>query len=136
MKRSQLNADPERVREWQQRSRASVTRKRRPISPASKAQREKVGGRSCLVCGSAEATTPAHIVDRSLGGCDDALCVVPLRVDYHHAYDAHELDLLPYLEAHGLRDEIAHAVGHLGLIGALERITGEKWAPVGMREAA
>jgi hypothetical protein len=48
----------------------------------------------------------------------------------HRAYDDHELDLLPYLEAHGLRAELGHAVTHLGLIGALQRITNVGWAPV------
>ena len=51
-------------------------------------------------------------------------------MDVHQAYDDHTLDLLPFLEAHGLRDEVAHAVGHLGLIGALERLTGERCRPV------
>ena len=41
----------------------------------------------------------------------------------HRAYDAGELDLLPYLEP-GWRAQVAHAVGHVGLIGALRRISG------------
>ena len=39
----------------------------------------------------------------------------------HCAYDSGELDLLPYLEP-AWRAQLAHAVGHVGLIGALRRI--------------
>jgi len=49
---------------------------------------------------------------------------VPLcRVPCHRAFDRGELDLLPYLEP-GWRAQLAHAVGHVGLIGALRRISG------------
>jgi hypothetical protein len=37
------------------------------------------------------------------------------------AYDRGELDLLPYLEP-GWRAQLAHPVGHVGLIGALRKI--------------
>jgi hypothetical protein len=64
------------------------------------------------------------VIPRSLGGCGDALCVVPLcRRPCHRADDSGELDLLPYLEP-GWRAQLAHAVGHVGLIGALRRISG------------
>jgi hypothetical protein len=39
------------------------------------------------------------------------------------AYDRPKLDLLPYLEP-DRRAQLAHAVGHVGLIGALRRISG------------
>jgi hypothetical protein len=42
---------------------------------------------------------------------------------HHRAYDSGELDLLPYLEP-AWRTQLAHAVGHVGLIGALRRISG------------
>jgi hypothetical protein len=42
---------------------------------------------------------------------------------HHRAYDRGELDLLPYLEP-AWRAQLAHAVGHVGLIGALGRISG------------
>lgn len=96
--------------------------KRRAISPASEAQRAKVRGAVCRSCG-ADHSTPAHCVDRSLGGCDSVLCVIPLCVVCHRAYDLHELDVLPLLS----REEQAHAAGHLGLIGALERTTNVGW---------
>ena len=58
-----------------------------------------------------------------MGGCGDALCVVPACRSCHRAYDAGELDLLPYLEP-AWRSQLAHAVGHVGLITALRRISG------------
>jgi hypothetical protein len=47
--------------------------------------------------------------------------VVPPRLD------CGELDLLPYLEP-AWRAHLAHAVGHVGLIAALRRITGTRSA--------
>ena len=125
-----LRPDPDRVREFQQRARASSRPKRRMISPASPAQRDKIKNATCLVTGDREHLTPAHVIDRSLGGCDSETCVVPLRADVHRAYDERRLDLLPYLEAHGLRAELAHAVEHVGLLSALCRITNCDWVPV------
>jgi hypothetical protein len=40
---------------------------------------------------------------------------------HHRAYDTGRLELLPCLEPRW-RTEIAHAVVHLGLIGALRRL--------------
>ena len=78
---------------------------------------------------SAAASTgvdPAHLIPRSLGGCGDPLCVVPLcRRPCHRAYDSGELDLLPHLEP-AWRAQLAHAVGHVGLIAALRRISGTR----------
>jgi hypothetical protein len=64
-------------------------------------------------------------VPRALGGCDDPLCVVALRRAHHRAYDRGRLDLVPYLEPR-FRDQIAHAVGHVGLVGALRRRSGRR----------
>jgi hypothetical protein len=110
--------------------------RRRPISPASPAQRAKVQGLSCLGCGREAsdylAIDPAHLVDRSLGGCGHRDCVVPLCRDAfgngcHRAYDEGELDLLPKLETRDdlWRDEQAHAVKHLGIAQAYRRLTNE-----------
>jgi hypothetical protein len=132
-RKTPLAVSPEKVREFQQRGRRSSARtmaKPRAISPASKEQRAAIRGRPCIVTGSHEGVTPTHLTDRALGGCDSPFCVVPVRIDKHRDYDEHRLDLLPYLEAHGLRQELAHAVTHLGLIGALQRITNVDWAPV------
>jgi hypothetical protein len=55
---------------------------------------------------------------------------VSLCRDHHTAYDDHRLDLLPYLEP-GHRSELARAVEVHGLIGTLERVTGQHWLPDG-----
>jgi hypothetical protein len=88
---------------------------------ASDRQRAAVAGRRCIVCGAETRIDPAHLIPRSLGGCGDPLCVVPLC--RHRAYDRGELDLLRYVEP-AWSAQLAHAVGHLGLIGALRRISG------------
>jgi hypothetical protein len=90
---------------------------------ASDAQRAAVVGRLCIVCGADKRIDPAHLIPRSLGGCGDRLCVVPACRDCHRAYDRGELDLLHYLEP-AWRAQLAHAVGHVGLVGALRRISG------------
>jgi hypothetical protein len=98
---------------------------RAPVAPASPAQRERVGAARCIVCGAHTRVDPAHLVPRALGGCDDALCVVPLCRIHHRAYDRGALDLVAHLEPHH-RAEAAHAVGHLGLVGALRRLSGRR----------
>lgn len=113
--------------------RKSKPKRSRVISPASEEQREKarVAG-YCLACGVEGSVyvriDPSHVVDRSLGGCDDELCTVPLCRRCHRAYDDHKIDLLPKLEPN-YRDELAHAIGHLGLLATLERVTGLHWQP-------
>ena len=74
-----------------------------------------------MVCAQTKGITPAHLAPRSLGGCDEAVCVVPLCWMHHRPYDTGRLELLPYLEPQW-RDEVAHAVQHLGLIGAVRRL--------------
>jgi hypothetical protein len=96
---------------------------RAPFAPASAAQREAVRGRPCLVCGTRVAIDAAHLVPRSLGGCEHPLCVVPLCRAHHRAYDRGELDLVAFLEPRH-RAEAAHAVAHLGLAGAPLRLSG------------
>ena len=110
--------------------RATPLRRTTPLAsgswtPASPPQRAKVAGLRCLACNRATRIDPAHVVPRSLGGCDDALCVVALCRDCHRRYDRGELDLVPYLEP-DLRAEAAHAVEHLGLAGALRRLSGTR----------
>jgi 5-methylcytosine-specific restriction endonuclease McrA len=70
-----------------------------------------VAGQACLVC-QRRPIDPAHLVPRSLGGCDEANCCVPLCRSCHRAYDRGELDLLPRLEPR-FRAELAHASIHL-----------------------
>ena len=103
-------------------------RRSTPLKPtaamaATDQQHAAVAGRSCIVCGAVSRIDPAHLIPRSLGGCGDALCIVPLCRSCHRSYDTGELDLLPYLEP-AWRTQLAHAVGHVGLIGALRRISG------------
>jgi len=100
---------------------------RAPFAPASAAQRDAVRDRACIVCGGRTAVDPAHLVPRSLGGCEHPLCVVPLCRAHHRAYDRGELDLVAFLEPDH-RAEAAHAVAHLGLIGALRRLSGDRGA--------
>ncbi len=95
------------------------------VSTASEEQRAKVAGERCIVCRS-RPVDPAHVVSRALGGCDEPVCVVALCRADHRTFDRGELDLLPHLEP-GHRRELAHAVEHLGLIGALRRVTGRRW---------
>ena len=101
--------------------RRSTPLKRTSVAPASAVQRAKVAGLRCLVCGAITRIDPTHLVPRSLGGCDEADCVVPLCRVHHRAYDQGGLDLVAHLEP-GWRREAAHAVGHLGLVGALRRL--------------
>lgn len=94
--------------------------RRRPLS-ASAAQRAKIVGSACVVCLQTKGLTPAHLAPRTMGGCDEPDCVVPLCWMHHRAYDTGRLELLPYLEP-VWRTEVAHAVLHLGLIGATRRL--------------
>lgn len=111
----------------------------------SKEQREKVAGMSCAGCGMEAddftAIDPAHLCARSLGGCDDPLCVVPLcrfswsREGCHDRFDAGDLDLTPKLEPR-FREEVAHCVLHMGLWGAVRRLSGERHSDPKRKEAA
>jgi hypothetical protein len=71
---------------------------------------------------------PAHLVPRSLGGCDEPDCVVPLDRPCHRAYDRGELDLLPHL-SRTIAPELAHAVLHVGLLRLVRRLSGTRWRP-------
>jgi hypothetical protein len=86
-------------------------------------------GNACIVCWRSP-TDRAHLIDRSLAPDPhgDPARVVFLCREHHEAYDAHELDLLPYLEKRH-RHELARAVELFGLLGTLQRVTGLSWAP-------
>ena len=92
---------------------------------ATDAQRTAVAGRTCIVCGTDRRIDPAHLIPRSIGGCGDPLCVVPACRRPSPGLRSRRLDLLPYLEP-AWRAQLAHAVGHVGLIGALRRISGRR----------
>ena len=102
--------------------------RRSRVSPASEAQRATVPGKSCLVCGG-RPVDPAHVVPRSLGGCDDPTASFPWTGAATGPMTGGELDLLPHLEPH-FRAELAHALTHLPLIRLLRRLTGQRWQPV------
>lgn len=89
----------------------------------SERQHDAITGRRCIVCGTDRRVDPAHLISPMVGGCDDPLCRVPLCRLHHRAYGLGELDLLPYLEP-AWRAQLAHAVGHVGLIAALRQISG------------
>ena len=88
-----------------------------PPSPA--------GPASCA--GRRRRVDPAHLIPRVAWRLWERLCVIRSCRRCHRAYDAGELDLLPYLEP-AWRAQVAHAVGHVGLIGALRRISGRSAA--------
>lgn len=92
---------------------------------ASNKQRSKVRGKPCIICWKTPVD-PAHVIPRSMGGCNDSDCVVALCRICHRAYDTGDLDLLPYLEQ-VYRDEQAHAVEHVGIARAYQRITNERF---------
>jgi hypothetical protein len=88
---------------------------------ASPSQRAKVRGRSCAYCAAEHVSIdPAHLYPRSLGGCDDPLCVLALCRRCHNFYDSGRLDLLPTVKASFL-PEYAHAVEHAGTEALADR---------------
>jgi len=98
--------------------------RRRGISEASKAQREKV--RDALsVVSSQPGCDPAHIWPRGRGGCDSPDCVVALTRAEHEAFDAGRLELLPSLIARGCWREMAHPIEahHVSPVQLVERLT-------------
>jgi hypothetical protein len=86
-------------------------------------------GNACIVCWQVP-TDRAHLIDRSLAADRDGdpRRIVFLCRQHHEEYDAHRLDLLPYLERRH-RGELARAVELVGLLTTLERVTGSKWRP-------
>lgn len=133
MKQAALKVNPEKVREFQRRGTANSNRKRRPISEASPEQREKVKDQRCANCGGAYCD-PAHLTSRAQGGCDDAACVIALCRICHDRLDgrlprSRELDLAAVLALPEFSVERAHMASHLSFPAALQRLTGERWAP-------
>lgn len=118
--------------------RPTIQTRRKPVSVASREQRAKRQAGVSIVSGAREGLDAAHLCPRGLGGCDDADCTVSLTRAEHRAFDAGELDLLPYLVAHQMHDELAHALAHYrcDLVALLERLTGRKWVPADERRAA
>lgn len=105
---------------------ASPGPRTRPVGHASPQQRAKVRWETwCRVCG-AQASDPAHVTARAQGGCDEPDCVIPLCRSCHRLFDEGlGVEVLPVLS----REEQAHAVLHIGILGALRRTTGLCWVP-------
>lgn len=85
---------------------------------------------ACRVCGTGPASKldAAHTWDRSLGGkgFDDPDLIVPLcsqikgGLGCHDLYDAHQLDLLPYLT---LNEQLALVKAAGGIARAYKRVS-------------
>ncbi|HEU4975721.1 MAG TPA: HNH endonuclease signature motif containing protein [Baekduia sp.] len=107
------------------------------FTPASKQQRAKVAGQPCIVLRDNDPcmgpVDPGHVIPRSAGGDDDPRGVVPLCRHHHRLYDDGQLSLLEYLEPR-YRDELAYAVGLVGLLEALRMLTGERYVPERVNE--
>jgi predicted restriction endonuclease len=68
---------------------------------------------------------PAHLVPRSRVGPpegENAENLVPLCRAHHRAFDAGDLDLLPYLTL----AEQGYVAGLVGLVEGIRRMTGER----------
>ena len=71
----------------------------------------------------ARRSTPRTSCRAASAAASTRLCVVALCRAHHRAYDRGGLDLVPHLEPRH-RAQAAHAVAHLGLVGALRRLSG------------
>jgi hypothetical protein len=123
-------------------ARGSGPRRRSQLGHCTPAQRERVRGLACIVCGRhADSCHPAHVIDRGMVGieaADDVRAVVPLCPGpggCHRAYDEGRLDLSPYLEP-WWRDSQEWAAGAIGLFRAARRISGQRSIPESDEEAA
>ena len=79
----------------------------------------------CRVCKTGGGLQAAHTIGRIHDNDDGKVRpddIVPLCPKCHMQYDAHALDLLPYLTM----EEQAAAVSHVGIVGALRRLSGER----------
>ena len=97
---------------------------RRGSFAASPKQREAVKDQSCVWCGR-PGCDPAHLIPRSLGGCDERLCVIPLCRLCHGRYDQGNLNLLEVVKQ-DWREQYKHAIGHVGRQAAHWRISNER----------
>jgi hypothetical protein len=95
---------------------------------ATDAQRARVAGRGCLVCGR-RPVDPAHLVPQRFGGCAEAECVVPLCRAHHRIFDRGRLALAPFLDGAEFGAELAHARGHVGERRLRAALEGCGWPP-------
>lgn len=131
-RKTELRADPERTRVFVERSRRSSAKtmvRPRAISPASPEQRAKVAGRVCASCGDpSQKCDPAHLTQRSQGGCDHPDCVVPLCRGCHRLFDEGALDLESVLALPNFAAERSHMAGHASFAVCVRRLRGERSA--------
>lgn len=79
----------------------------------------------CRVCRSGDGIQAAHVMGRKYDRPDGVVLaddIVPLCPNCHMEYDGRGLDLLPYLNYR----EQAAAVQHVGIVRALNRISGKR----------
>ena len=67
---------------------------------------------------------PAHLTPRSLGGCDDARCVIPLCRTHHRLYDSGRLDLESVLALDEFCVERGHMATHMSLARCIRQLRG------------
>ena len=83
----------------------------------------------CRVCGGPNPEA-AHLIPRSRvrpGAGEHPDNIVPLDRECHALFDAGQLDLLPYLTP--VEQAKAAELHPGGMLGALGRVTGVRWAP-------
>jgi hypothetical protein len=126
-----------------EKDRGSKIRSRSGFTPASREQREATRGRGSILSGEGPCD-PCHVTPRDQGGCDDELCTINLTRPEHRVFDNNhlageeKLDVLGAMIAHGLWDEMAHAiqVHHVDPLSLVRRLTGERHVPESLVLAA
>jgi hypothetical protein len=98
-----------------------------PQVPASAAQRRKVAGSGCAVCGRSPVD-PAHLVPQRLGGCPHPDCVIALCRTHHRLFDSRRMALAPYL-GQRFEPEREHALLHVGAAALRNALGGGGWPP-------
>lgn len=109
---------------------AATPRRGSTFTPASREQRAHIGERGSIVSNE-RPCDGAHVTSRGNGGCDHPLCTIPLTRSEHRLFDGPGLDVLPYMYAHGLWEELGHAITehHVDLLSLLQRLTGVRFVP-------
>lgn len=94
---------------------------------ASVSQRAKVRDLDCLVCHQ-RPVDPAHLIPRSLGGCDHRECVIPLCRACHDAYDLGDLDISRFVWPAYDRECLHAITQHMGPFRFVKHVTGQRSA--------
>jgi hypothetical protein len=96
-----------------------------PKVRAHPAQRARVAGRGCIVCG-ARPCDPAHLIPQWYRACCHAEGVIPLCRRHHRAYDWGGLNILGWITDE-LAEELAHALMHVRARELLRGLQGGGW---------